>query len=320
MSETRSVSVIGAGDMGYGFAIHFTLQGQDVTLVDVDESALVDARDRIRGSVSLLAERGITDRDPDAVVESIAYATDAAAGVADAAVVLEAVPEDLDLKRAVFREVAAAAPEDAILASNTSGIPITEIAEAVPDAADRVAGCHWWFPPFLLTPVEVIRGEATSDRTIDRLAAFVEAVDRDPIHVEKDVPGFVWNRIQAAIARECMYLAEEGVASVEDINRAIRDGYAVRTAATGPFETLDLAGLDLVKTGAERRYADLSDADGPPDVLVDLVESGRTGVKAGAGFFEYDRPADEVIRERDATVTTIQQCLGRLPDGDEGGN
>jgi len=316
MTETRSVSVIGAGDMGYGFAVHFALQDQDVTLVDVDESVLADARERIRGSVSLLTDRGITDRDPDDVVEAITCTTDAAAGVADAAVVLEAVSEDVDLKQTVFREVAAAAPDDAILASNTSGIPITEIAEAVPEAADRVAGCHWWFPPFLLTPVEVIRGEETADETIERLTAFVEAVDRDPIHVEKDVPGFVWNRIQAAIARECLYLVEEGVASVEDINRAIRDGYAVRTAATGPFETLDLAGLDLVKTGAERRYSDLSDADAPPDALVDLVESGRTGVKAGAGFFEYDRPADEIIRERDATVTTIQQCLGRLPDGD----
>jgi 3-hydroxyacyl-CoA dehydrogenase len=316
MPDARPVSVVGAGDMGYGFAIHFTLEGQDVTLIDVDESVLADARERIRGSVSLLAERGITDRDPEAVVEAIDYTTDAAAGVADAAVVLEAVSEDLELKRAVFREVAAAAPGDAILASNTSGIPITEIAEAVPEAADRVAGCHWWFPPFLLTPVEVIRGAETSDETIRELTAFVEAIDRDPIHVEKDVPGFVWNRIQGAIARECMYLVEEGVASVEDINRAIRDGYAVRTAATGPFETLDLAGLDLVKIGAERRYPELSDADAPPDVLVDLVESGRTGVTAGSGFFEYDRPADEVIRDRDATVATIQQCLGRLPGGD----
>ena len=316
MAETQPVSVVGAGDMGYGFAVHFTLQGKDVTLIDVEEAVLAEARERIRGSVALLAEQGITDRDPAAVAETIAYETDTAAGVADADVVLEAVSEDLALKRAVFEEVAAAAPADAILASNTSGIPITEIGEAIPDAADRLAGCHWWFPPFLLTPVEVIRGTETADGTIDRLTAFVESVDRDPIHVEKDIPGFVWNRIQAAIARECMYLVEEGVASVEDINRAIRDGYAVRTAATGPFETLDLAGLDLVKIGAEQRYPTLSNADGPPDVLLDLVEAGRTGVKAGAGFFEYDRPADEVIRERDATVTRIQQCLGRLPDGD----
>ncbi|MDX1747995.1 MAG: 3-hydroxyacyl-CoA dehydrogenase family protein, partial [Halobacteriales archaeon] len=177
-------------------------------------------------------------------------------------------------------------------------------------------GCHWWFPPFLLTPVEVIRGEQTADETIEALTAFVEAVDRDPIHVKRDIPGFVWNRIQAAIARECMYLVEQDVASVEDINRAIRDGYAVRTAVTGPFESLDLAGLDLVQIGAERHYPTLSNADGPPAILQELVESGRTGVKAGAGFFEYDRPADEIIRERDATVTTIQQCLGRLPDDD----
>ena len=314
MPGTQAVTVVGAGDMGYGFALHFTVQGLDVTLVDVDASVLETARERIRGSAALLSEHGLTDRDPDDVVEAITYETETAAGVTDADVVLEAVPENVDVKHAVFREVAAAAPADAILASNTSGIPITEIAAAVPTAADRVVGCHWWFPPFLLTPVEVIRGEETADETIARLTAFVEAVDRDPIHVEKDIPGFVWNRIQAAIARECLYLVEEGVASVEDINRAIRDGYAVRTAATGPFETLDLAGLDLVEVGAERRCPTLSNADEPPEILRELVASGRTGVKVGAGFFEYDRPADEVIRERDATVATIQQCLERLPE------
>ncbi|MDX1748104.1 MAG: 3-hydroxyacyl-CoA dehydrogenase NAD-binding domain-containing protein, partial [Halobacteriales archaeon] len=127
MAETQPVSVVGAGDMGYGFAIHFTLKDQDVTLIDVDESVLEAARERIHRSVDLLVDEGITDRTPDEVVEAITFTTDTASGVANASVVLEAVSEDLELKRTVFQEVASAAPPDAILASNTSGIPITQI-------------------------------------------------------------------------------------------------------------------------------------------------------------------------------------------------
>lgn len=309
------VAILGAGDMGHGLAVHFALQGAAVSLYDHRESNLGPARERMVDAVGFLRERGLTDRDPDAVVDDVGFTTDLGTAVGDADLAIESVPEDLEIKRALFADLAAAAPADAILASNTSGIPITDIAEAAPDAAGRVVGCHWWYPPYLLTPVEVVRGRETADETVERLTATLEAADRDPVLVERDVPGFVWNRVQHAVFRECLHLVAAGVASVEDVNRAIRDGYATRTAAIGPFETMDIAGLDLVETVGRDLYPHLSTADEPPAPLTERVAAGETGIEAGAGFFEYHEPASGVTRRRDEQVAAIRAAL----DAERGG-
>lgn len=305
----RNVSVVGAGDMGRGFAVQFALHGQDVALVDHRESNLEQAKERIPTIVENLREEGIADRSADAVLDAVSTTTVLEDGVADADVVLETVPEDLDTKREVFTTACEAAPPDAVLASNTSGIPITDIASAVPECAERVVGCHWWFPPYLLEPVEVVRGERTTDRTMERTRAFVEDVDRRPITVERDVPGFVWNRVQNAVIRECLHLAEEGVASVEDINAAVRDGYARRTSVIGPFETMDVAGVDQFRTVAAHLYPHLCDDDEVHETFDELLREGRTGIESGRGFFEYDEPSEEVVRRRDERLAALERCF-----------
>ncbi|WP_435072891.1 3-hydroxyacyl-CoA dehydrogenase family protein [Halorubrum sp. HHNYT27] len=305
----RNVSVIGAGNMGGGFAVHFAIHGHDVTLVDHREANLEDAVKRIEATVTELNEGDITDRSPDAVLDRITLTTAQEEGVADADIVLETVPEDLEIKQAVFEAVGEAAPEDAVLASNTSGIPITEIQSAVPDHADRVVGCHWWFPPYLLEPVEIVRGSQTSDRTMDRIREFVESVDRRPILVRKDVPGFVWNRIQNAVIRECLHLLEEDVASIEDINAAVRDGYARRTSVIGPFETMDVAGVEQFRTVAEHLYPHLSTTKTVHGTFDELLAEGRTGIDAGAGFLEYDDPGEAIVRRRDARLSALARCF-----------
>ena len=309
MPSMDTVSIIGAGDMGHGFAAHFTRMGKDVTLIDHRQSNLDEAAANVLEVVEFLNREGLADLDPDGVVEDIAFTLDREAGVADADLVLETVTEDLEVKHEVFSGVVEAAPGDAVLASNTSGIPVTDIAEAVPEAADRVAGCHWWFPPYLLPTVEVVRGAETSDETFERLAAFVESVDRDPIRVEKDVPGFVWNRLQLAVFREALHLLEREVASADDINRAIRDGWAIRSAAIGPFETMDIAGLDLVSTVAEELNPHLCDDDEPSPLFEENLSAGRSGIHDGAGFFEYDEAPSEIVRHRDETVAAIRRAL-----------
>lgn len=310
MSETLDIGVLGAGDMGHGFAAHFTIHGHDVTLSDHRRSNLEAAREQIREVVSFLREEGVTDRTPDDVTSSIEFVLDTESAFATADLVLESVPEDLELKHEVFRDIAEAAPANAVLASNTSGIPITEIAEGVPDCADRVVGCHWWYPPYLLPTVEVVRGERTSDETIERVETFLHSVERDPVVVEKDVPGFVWNRIQMAIFRESLHLVEEGVASAEDVNKAIRDGYALRTAAIGPLETIDIAGLDLVQTVLDDISPHLCDDDEPSPLLQEHLDAGRDGIHSGAGFFEYDESPEEITRTRDETVMAIRRAIG----------
>jgi 3-hydroxyacyl-CoA dehydrogenase len=310
-SNDRAVTVVGAGDMGHGFALHFGAHGKDVTLTDHRQSNLDEAVSRIEDVAAFLAGEGWIDRSPSEVLASVEFTPDRAAAAAGADLVLETVPEDLDLKRDVFESVVAEAPDDALLASNTSGIPIGDIASRVPAAAGRMVGCHWWYPPYLLRPVEVVRGPDTSDATVDRLTAFLESVDRDPVLVERDVPGFVWNRVQAAVVRECLHLVEEGVASVADVNRAIRDGYAVRTAAIGPFETMDVAGLELFETVSADLFPHLCDDDAPGPLFRELIEEGRGGIRDGAGFLDYDASADEVTRRRDERVLAVSAALTR---------
>jgi len=311
MSSTTpsAVAVVGAGTMGHGLALQFARHGAGVTLVDHRESNLDDARAGIDDALDFLESEGWLDADPDAVRDRVDYTLDTAAAVADVDLVIETVSEELAVKEDVFRTLAAAAPDDAVLATNTSGIPITDIAAAVPAAADRVVGCHWWNPPYLLPTVEVVRGARTSDETVARTAAFVEAVDRQPIRVERDVPGFVWNRIQFAVLRECTHLVAEGVASLADVERAVRDGYALRTAAIGPFETADLAGLDLFRSIAANLYPHLSDAAEPGPVFEERLAAGRGGVDDGAGFHEYDEAPADVIRRRNERVAAILRAL-----------
>jgi 3-hydroxyacyl-CoA dehydrogenase len=200
----HAVSVIGAGQMGYGLCVQFALCGQDVTLIDHHETNLEAARNRIESAVSFLDSEGLANAAPAGVVDEIVFTIDLADGVTEPDIVLETVSEDLDTKHAVFEAVVEHVPEDAVLTTNTSSLRITDIAAGVPDDAGRVAGCHWWNPPYLLSPVEVVRGEGTTDGTIDRITEFVESVERDPVLVERDVLGFVWNRIQFAVLRECI--------------------------------------------------------------------------------------------------------------------
>lgn len=308
MADEPTVAVIGAGIMGNGLATHFTIEGCDVTLIDHRQSNLDEAADRIPESVEFLRAEGGVDADPERVLASIGMTLDQDEGVSDADLVLESVSENLDVKQSLFEDVAAAAPNDAILASNTSSIEITKIAEAVPDAADRVVGCHWWNPPYLMPLVEVVRGEETSDDTVDRTVSFVESVDRNPIVVRRDVPGFVWNRIQFAVLRECMHIVEEGIASIEDVDAAVRDGYALRTAVVGPLETVDLSGLELFQTIADDLYPHLCDDDDASDLFDEYLADGRSGVEEGAGFYEYDRPAEAVLAERDRTILALRRA------------
>lgn len=306
MQPITDVAVIGAGNMGHGFAAHFALHGNSVALYDHHESNLDSARERIRDVLSFLDERDLAPVEPEDALADVTFRTDLQEAVHDADFVLETVTEDVEVKRELFQRIGDVAPEDAILGSNTSSLRVTDIADGAPSHADRIVGCHWWYPPYLLEPVEVVRGAETSDETMDRTTAFIEAVDRKPVVVERDVPGFVWNRIQSAVVRECMHLAADGVASIEDIDTAIRDGYARRTSVVGPFETMDIAGLDLFRTVTDELYPHLCDDDEPSTLFDDYLDRGRGGVADGAGFHDYDSP-DAVTRERDERLAALRR-------------
>ena len=295
--------------MGHGLAIHFALHDRDPTLIDHRESNLERATDKITEAITFLRDEGMTEESIDDVFERIDFTIDREGGVDGKSVVIESITEDLKAKQDLFESLVREASETAVLASNTSSLPISDIAKAVPDHAERIVGCHWWFPPYLLTPVEVIRGEQTDDEYYERLVDFVKSVNRDPIRVQKDVPGFVWNRVQYAVIRECLHLIEAEVASVEDVNRAIRDGYATRTVAIGPLETVDIAGLDLVTTIAEDLYPQLNADTEPNETLQDRLTDGHTGIDAGEGLLSYEDPPETITSRRDRKVIAIRRAL-----------
>ncbi|WP_336360819.1 3-hydroxyacyl-CoA dehydrogenase family protein [Haladaptatus sp. ZSTT2] len=301
------VAIVGAGNMGAGLAVQFARHGTSTTLIDHRQSNLDTARESVTDALTFLQKEDLLAGDHATIRELIDYTLETATGVADADLVLETVSESREVKREVLETVASATPDDTILASNTSGIPITELGEFVPNP-ERLVGCHWWNPPYLLPLVEVVRGEQTAAETVARTVDYVEAVGRDPIVVERDVPGFVWNRIQFAVLRECTHLVAEGVASLDDVERAVRDGYALRTAAVGPFETADLSGVDLFRDIANNLYPELSTATEAGPVFEDRIATGATGVASGAGFHTYEESLAEAILRRDERVAAIQRA------------
>lgn len=316
MPDPYEISVIGAGEMGHGFAVHFVKHGNRVNLIDHRQRNIEGARSRIRDVVSCLQEMDRIDRSADSVLDSINFTLDQQQGVAKADIVLETVSEDISTKESVLSAAEDHSPDTTILATNTSGLSVTEIGDTLPRGASRLIGCHWWNPPYLMPLVEVVRAEETSESTVERTTQFIEDVDRTPILVKKEVPGFIWNRIQFAVLRECMHLLDEGVASVEDIDTAVREGYALRTAAIGPFETVDLSGLELFQSIATTLYPHLCDRKTPHERFGKYIDKGRDGVEAGAGFYEYDDSIEQLTNDRDKKISNIRKALG-FRDGDQ---
>ena len=309
MDHQSTVSVIGAGTMGTGLAVQFARHNWAVKLVDHRESNLTTARSRIRDIAAFLVNESMIDCNQKSIIDKIDFTLDQKGGVADAELVIETITEDLALKQELFKDIGAAAPSDAILASNTSGLRPTEIANGVPTYADRIIGCHWWNPPYLLPLVEIVPGTETSDTILDEIESIVESINRNPIRLNHDIPGFIWNRVQFAVLRECMYLAEMGVASISDIDAAVRDGYALRTATIGPFETVDLAGLPLFQTIADELYPELSTDQSPSGLFEEYLSEDRNGLDSGAGFYDYNSNKESTLRQRDEHIARIRQAL-----------
>lgn len=309
MGSQTTVSIIGAGTMGAGLAVQFAQHGFHVVLVDHRQSNLDDAGDRIIEAVELLTEESLTTTTPEETLSHIDFTLNQDEGVSEATLVIESISEDLSAKQELFETVGAAAPDDAVLASNTSGLRITDIAAGAEQYAERIVGCHWWNPPYIMPLVEVVPGDSTSKTTVDELEQVLESIDRTPIRVQRDVPGFVWNRVQFAVLRECMHIVDEGIASVNAVDTAVREGYALRTATVGPFETVDISGVGLFRTIAEELYPELSARRTPSDQFDDLLASGRDGIGDGAGFFEYEDSPETVVRRRDRTIARLRNAL-----------
>lgn len=305
-TSVDTVSVLGAGTMGYGIALAYAAGGCEVRLFDVSEDALERARRNVHSGAATLADAGRLREAPvDAVVDRIAYYDTVPRAVETADFVTEAVPEDLPLKRDTFEQLDAHAPEKAILASNTSGLSITEIAAAVEDPS-RVVGTHWFNPAHIVPGVEVIYGTETADRTVERTTELLETIGKTPVVVERDIPGFIGNRIQLAMAYEAFSLLESGVASAEAIDRAVKSTFGFRLPAMGVFEKADQSGLDVHYEVESYLMAELDRGSDPHELLADLVEEGKLGVKSGEGIYDWsERSMEAIYEERDRQLVSL---------------
>jgi 3-hydroxybutyryl-CoA dehydrogenase len=278
------VTVIGAGTMGAGIAQVCAQAGCATTLYDVDGDQLEGAFDRIRKTLDRGVELGkVTREDHHATLNRLHGSHEIPTAVAHAGLVIEAAPERLELKREIFRSVAGHAPEGAVLATNTSSLSIDSIAGAVEDPG-RVAGMHFFNPVHLMQLVEVVWGPRTAEATRDFCVAFARRLGKEPI-VVRDAPGFASSRLGVVLGMEAIRMVEEGVASPEDIDRAMELGYR---HPMGPLRLTDLVGLDVRLGIAEYLHQELgSEAFRPPELLRRMVEEGRLGRKSGKGFYDW---------------------------------
>lgn len=292
--EPMRVAVVGAGTMGAGVAGVFAAHGHQVTLSSRNRATLDTALHAIEGRIG------------DAV-DRVRVTTDLTGGVGTADLVSENVVEQLDVKRALFADLERLVPEDCILTTNTSSVPITAIASGL-ERPERVAGLHWFNPPAVMPLVEVVRGSATEDRTVERVTTVCRAVGKEVIEVRLDVPGFVINRLQYALLREAIALVESGVATIADVDRAVETTLAPRWSASGPLRLMDLAGLDTVEKVSSVVMPELSTAPGVPETVRALVADGALGAKAGRGFYEWtDQTLAAAVAERDDTVRSLTE-------------
>jgi 3-hydroxybutyryl-CoA dehydrogenase len=285
MADVEKLAVLGAGTMGHGIAQVAAVNGMRVALQDVSAPVLDVARARIRESLERLASKGKIAADvPTRALASIATTTDVTEAVRDADIVVEAVPERMELKRELFGAIDRSAPAHAILATNTSSLSVTEIAGSVADPG-RVVGLHFFNPVPLMELLEIVRGLRTSDATIDAARAFATRLGKRPI-VVKDWPGFATSRLGVALGAEAIRMLEEGVASAEDIDTAMKLGYR---HPMGPLELTDLVGLDVRLAILEHLHRELGEQFRPPALLRQMVRAGKLGKKTGEGFYRYDK-------------------------------
>jgi len=285
--------------MGHGIALEAARGGYQVAIHDSQpgraEVAIAEAESDAN---DLVAAGRIQTSDIPTIIGRLTPAIDLQCASADAEVVFEAVAEDLEVKRGVFARLDRAAPPTALLLSNTSSLAISDIAAAC-ERPERVALAHWILPPHLIPAVEVAPGPRTSAATIEAVRDLLERLGKWPVVLEREMPGYLINRLQFALLREAMDLVGQGVASAEEIDRAVRGSIARRMPVMGLFGQADLAGLDVYRQIFRYLAADLSTIDGPPAALDEAVESGRTGAAAGQGFYTWtENQRNEALRRR----------------------
>lgn len=306
----KKIGIIGAGTMGAGVAEIFAKFGYTVILYNRSKAGMQRALERIRSKGAVNPTPIETKAD---AAEAKIYTTHDLTELAQVDLISESIAENLEVKQGIFRKLDEICDANTLFTTNTSGLSISQIATAV-SHPERFAGMHYFNPPQIVPAVEIIKGEATSDATCEVLIDLAKRMQKQPVLVQKDVPGFVASRLQFAVVREALHLVEEGIASAADIDAVMKHGLGLRWALLGPLEIADLGGLDIFNTVGSYLAKSLSNATDSPKMLQDLVAAGKLGAKSGSGFYDYPPgKASALIAERDEKLLEILRIKSRNP-------
>jgi len=302
----EKIAVVGSGLMGRGIGQSFATAGYRVTLIDLNQKILDFAVEQIEASLKTLEKAGLLKGKSGVVLSNISTESVLSKGVSNSSFVFEAVFENVDTKKDVFKRVESFVGPETVIASNTTAIPITSLASAT-TRPERVVGAHFWNPPQLMRAVEVTKGEKTSSETVGRIVSILKNAGKKPAVVNKDVPGQIGIRILYAMIREATWLVENGIASADDVDSVVKEALGTRLEVVGPLELSDLSGIDLVESVAKILYKSLDSSQGPQELVKNMVKRGELGIKSGKGFYNWkkDRNAQETIRMRDEHIIKI---------------
>jgi 3-hydroxybutyryl-CoA dehydrogenase len=290
MASEQKIGVIGGGLMGHGIAYLLAASGHPVGLFEPSAEIRASLPKRLEAIAELFG-------DDAALLKRIAAFDQLTPAVKDSAFVFEAAPEKLPLKQQLFAELESVVAPETILASNSSAIPSTEIGRHLKHR-ERVVGTHFWNPPHLVRLVEVIQNEKTSAAVVQATMDLLRDAGKVPVHVRRDIPGFVGNRLQHAMKREAIAMVAAGVCDAETIDTVVKEGFGARTAVLGPMEQSDLVGLNLTLDIAEVLIADLDRTAEPHPFLREKVKAGKLGMKSGEGLRTWGPGEADKVRER----------------------
>ena len=303
----QKVAIIGMGTMGPGMAARLVRGGIDVAAYDISADAIARAQAMIAPSNGVLDALGIAA--PESGAGALSFTDDLAAAVKGADLVIENVPENEDIKAGVYREIDGLIGADTIVASDTSGIPITKLQAHISNPA-RMVGMHWSNPPHIIPMIEVIRGEETAPATVEAIREFIRSLGLLPVLLKKDVPGFVENRVLYALLREVVDLVERDVIAPEDIDTCVSWGIGYKIAVIGPMALIDMAGMDIYHSVSSFLNEDLCDRKDVAPLVRDQIAAGKLGIKSGQGLYDYtpERIA-ELQAERARKLVAIRRII-----------
>lgn len=308
----KQAAVIGSGVMGHGIAQEYALAGYTVSLYDLTEELLRKAKNSVESSLSLLVrEQVITEQAKRDALERIVLTTDLDAAAAEADIITEAIPEVIELKWELFAKLEQAAKPEAVIASNTSTFSIARLIEQA-KKPHRFIITHFFNPAQLVPLVEIVRHEKTADEVVAAVMDIIAGLGKSPVLLKKDVPGFIANRLQAALMREAFALLKDGVADAREIDTVMKDGIGFRWAFVGPIETADFGGLDTWKRVIDNLAPVLDDSPKAPALIEELVAKGELGTKTGSGIYSYaETSVEAILKERDEQFIRLAKMKRR---------